>query len=402
MGRFDGKHILVGITGSIAAVKGALLVSRLVKEGAEVYPVMTPAATKFITPLTLRSLSGKVPIVGEEHPDFVRAVHIEAARWADVVVVAPATANTMAKCAVGISDNVLTDIILAFDGPVVFVPAMNSSMLGSPVTLKNIELLEDRGYTVVPTDSGSLACGERGNGRFPEQEKILDYIQRAMLDKPLLGKRVVVTAGPTRHFIDDVRFISNPSSGKMGYEMARWAWMLGGDVIFVVGRGARVSPPHFASEIHHFDTADELAGILENLGAKADMLIMTAAVGDFAPEQKVRGKIPREGKLILKLRKTKDVVARFKEMYPGVYTVAFAAESGSDLGRAAQKMQRKGVDAIVYNDVSREGIGFSADENEVVVLFESGRQVMLGRASKFDIAGKIWREVIADVSKGED
>lgn len=402
MGRFEGKRILVGITGSVAAVKGALLVSRLVKEGAEVYSAMTTSAKKFVTPLTLRSLSGKIPIIGDEHPDFVRAVHIEAARWADIIVVAPATANTMAKCAVGITDNVLTDIVLAFEGPVVFVPAMNRSMLDNALTIKNIKQLEALGYTVVPTDSGSLACGERGSGRFPEQEKILDYIQKAMLDKPLLGRRVIVSAGPTRHFIDDVRFISNPSSGKMGYEMARWAWMLGADVIFVMGRGSRVSPPHFASEVYHFDTVEELTGILEHLGQEADMLVMTAAVGDFAPDQRLSGKLPREGELILKLRKTKDVVAGFKRLYPHVYTVAFAAEASSDIERALRKMHDKGVDAIVYNDVSKEGIGFSADENEVVVLFKSGKRTHIGRSSKFDIAGKIWREVIADVSKGED
>jgi phosphopantothenoylcysteine decarboxylase/phosphopantothenate--cysteine ligase len=402
VGRFEGKRILVGITGSVAAVKGALLVSRLVKEGAEVYSAMTTSAKKFVTPLTLRSLSGKIPIIGDEHPDFVRAVHIEAARWADIIVVAPATANTMAKCAVGITDNVLTDIVLAFEGPVVFVPAMNRSMLDNALTIKNIKQLEALGYTVVPTDSGSLACGERGSGRFPEQEKILDYIQKAMLDKPLLGRRVIVSAGPTRHFIDDVRFISNPSSGKMGYEMARWAWMLGADVIFVMGRGSRVSPPHFASEVYHFDTVEELTGILEHLGQEADMLVMTAAVGDFAPDQRLSGKLPREGELILKLRKTKDVVAGFKRLYPHVYTVAFAAEASSDIERALRKMHDKGVDAIVYNDVSKEGIGFSADENEVVVLFKSGKRTHIGRSSKFDIAGKIWREVIADVSKGED
>ncbi len=398
--RWNGKHILHALTGGIAAYKGAYLTSAMHKLGAIVQTMLTPKALDFIGSRTLESLSGNYVMVNDDHPLWKRASHVEAARWGDVLVIAPLTANTLAKMVAGIADNVVLDTYLAFTGPVVLVPAMNSAMFEHPSTQRNIDVIKGyNNHIVVPPDAGYLACGDMGKGRFPEIDKILDYVEKALVkDKPLKGKKIVVTAGPTRHFIDDVRFISNPSSGKMGYEIAREAWILGADVVLLLGKGARVSSPHFASTVY-FDTAQELLEILMDNVKDADILVMAAAVGDFIPEM-VNGKLDRrEGMFTLSLFPSPDIVKTIKEQ-SGIYTVGFSAESGTGIKRAINKMHQKGIDAIVYNDVSNKKIGFESDYNEVHVIFKDGRDVHIDYGTKREISRNIWQEVIKDVLNG--
>ena len=399
--RWEGRHILHMITGGIAAYKGAYLTSAMHKLGADVQVVMTPKSLDFIGFRTFESLSGRYVMLDDNHPQWKRASHVEAARWGDVMVFAPLTANTLSKMAHGIADNIVTDTYLAFTGPVVLVPAMNSAMYEHPATQRNLNIVGDfPNHILVPPDSGYLACGEVGKGRFPEVEKIIDYVEKALVErKPLKGKKVVITAGPTRHFIDDVRFISNPSSGKMGYELAREAWILGADVVFVKGKGASVPDIHFGKTVW-FDTALDLLKILRKEVKDADILVMSAAVGDFMVQRK-EGKLDRrKGDLVLSLIPSPDVVATIKGEFPHVYVVGFSAEFGTTVDRAMKKMRDKKIDAIVYNDVSRREVGFSSDFNEVYVIFSDGSKVHIPYGTKREVSRSIWQEVIAHASNG--
>ncbi len=399
--RWEGKHILHAITGGIAAYKGAYLTSTMHKLGASVQVLMTPKAEEFIGFRTLESLSGNFVMRGDDHPEWKRASHVEAAKWGDVMVMAPLTANTLAKMVSGMADNIVLDTYLAFTGSVVLVPAMNTAMYEHPSTQRNLETAESySGHIVVPPDSGYLACGDTGKGRFPEVDKIIDYVEYAMVEsKPLKGKTVVITAGPTRHFIDDVRFISNPSSGKMGYELAREAWILGANVILLLGKSSYVDAPHFA-KVEFFDTAYDLMDLLKEHLQHADMLIMSAAVGDFIPEHH-EGKLNRrQGDMVIRLSPAPDVVKTVKAQYPDVYVVGFSAEATAGVERAVKKMNDKGIDAIVYNDVSRKEIGFGSDYNEVYVIFKDGAKRHIPYGTKRDISRSIWREVIKHVSDG--
>ena len=393
--RWQGKHILHAITGGIAAYKGAYLTSTMHKLGAEVIVLMTPKSLEFVGFRTFESLSGHEVMLNDNHPVWKRASHVEAAHWGDVMVFAPLTANTLAKMVSGIADNVVLDTYLAYTGNVVLVPAMNSGMYEHPSTQNNIRTIQMYpGHILVPPDTGYLACGDVGKGRFPEIDKIVDYIEYAFVsEKPLAGKKVVITAGPTRHFIDDVRFISNPSSGKMGYELAREAWIQGAEVVLLLGKGSRIGVPHFAETIM-FDSAVELKDILMDKLSDAHILMMSAAVGDFIPERHAGKLDRRKGDMAITLKPAPDVVASVKSVYKDVFTVAFSAEAGAPVERAVSKMEAKGVDAIVYNDVSNKKIGFGSDYNEVYVIFRDGKRVHIPYGSKRDISRSIWQEVI--------
>jgi len=399
--RWKDKRIIHGITGGIAVYKGAYLTSAMSKLGAQVQVIMTPNSLEFVGFRTFESLSGNYVMYNNDHPSWKRASHVEAAKWADVMVIAPLTANTLAKMVNGIADNILLDTYLAFDKPVLVVPAMNSVMYDHPSTQRNLEILSKYpNHIIIPPDQGYLACGDIGKGRFPDIEKIIDYVEFTFVkDKPLKDKTVIVTAGPTRHFIDDVRFISNPSSGKMGYELAREAWILGASVILLLGKGSRVPAPHFA-QVEYFDTALQLLESLEKYAYGVDILIMAAAVGDFIPEYR-EGKLNRrEGSISISLLPSPDVVRTIKKKYPNLYVVGFAAETSTDLDRVFKKMREKGIDAIVYNDVSRKDIGFGSDYNEVYIIFNDGTRKKLGYMTKRDISRGVWQEVNKYVSNG--
>jgi phosphopantothenoylcysteine decarboxylase/phosphopantothenate--cysteine ligase len=408
-GPLGGRRVVLGITGGIAAYKGAELCRLLVKAGATVRVVMTDAATRFIAPLTLQALSG-APVATDLFDPAAEASeigHIKLADEAELLIVAPATADAIARLSAGMANDLLTAVVLATRAPVLLAPAMNVNMWENPLTQANLaRLLGPAGggrISTVGPDRGELACGWVGAGRLIEPAEILAAAVRLLLQTPpsstpevrreLGGRRVVVTAGPTREPVDDVRFIGNRSTGKMGAALAAAAVARGASVTLIAGPG---TPAVAGARRVDFETAAELEAALTAEAADADVVVMAAAVADFRPATRSRGKLSRRnGEVALTLAPVPDLLAGLararRDGRP--YLVGFAAETGGGaelVGRAAAKLGEKGCDAIVANDVSAPGIGFDADDNAVTVLFPDGGWQRFDRASKREIADRLW------------
>ena len=383
------RTVLVGVSGGIAIYKAVELVRALAREGFAPLVVETEAARRFVMPLTFAAVA-QAPVLDDDSAWRASGgwfEHIEAARRARVMAVAPATANTLAKLAAGIADNLLTAIYLAFRGPVIVAPSMNWAMYEHPATQANLEVLSARGVEVLAPQSGELACGEEGTGRMVEPEAILAAVRRAIAREaagPLAGRRVVVTAGGTRERIDAVRFIGNRSSGKMGRAVADEAYLRGADVVLVSTQPQAAAP----YEVVAVESADEMAAAVAAATATADVLVMAAAVADFKPRAPEAGKIERGAResLTLTLERTVDILAAAAR--PGLLRVGFAAEAGPQLARARAKRTAKGLDLLVFNDILAAGVGIGADENEITILGPNG-EVHVPRTSKQECAAAI-------------
>jgi len=367
---FRRKNILLGVTGSIAAFKACALASTLSKYEAHVRTVLTPSALNFVGSASFVSLTNDAAYTDQDYwSSNIRSLHIELGRWADVLVVAPATANTLAKIANGLADNLLTSTILGSDKPLVLVPAMNVRMYENKITQENLKTLKNLGYIVVEPEVGHLADGEVGKGRFPEIDTILFHVAKTIVPQDLTGKNIVVTAGPTREYIDDVRFISNPSSGKMGYALAQALALRGAEVTLLSGPVTLDAPE--GVRLVRFESVDELISLMDMFLPEADAVVMAAAVGDFTTEKK-QGKLRRQGELTLTLRATPDVIGDFAEKYTKPVYVAFAAGGADVIKDAEEKLQRKHVDAIFANRIDTSQTGFAVDTNSGWLISNRG------------------------------
>lgn len=393
MSAIRGKNIVLGVTGGIAAYKACELVRALVKEGASVEVVMTQNAMEFVTPLTLQTLSGNKVATRPFDPVWESEIgHISLADRADLVVIAPATASFVGKMATGIADSLLATLVLATLAPVIVCPAMNVNMYNNVAVQENIRKLRDRGVSIVEPSEGFLACGWEGRGRLPETEDIMSEIEFALTPKDMASERVLVTAGATREHIDPVRFISNPSSGKMGYALAEEARMRGADVVLVSGKSP-LPPPRGVTLVSVESADDMYTAVMKHLDWST-LVIKAAAVGDYAPESKSAGKIKKTGdELTLKLKRTRDILKEIGEKKKQQIVVGFAAETEDLMSNAAIKLREKNADMIVANNVGAPGAGFEADTNEVHLLFASGAMEELPLAPKKEIAKIIFDRI---------
>jgi phosphopantothenoylcysteine decarboxylase/phosphopantothenate--cysteine ligase len=392
-----GLRIAVLVSGGIAAYKAADLVSQLVQAGCRVRVGMTAAATRFVGPTTLHGISGQPVLSDLWSPAGAPEPHVELGDWAQVVLVAPATANTVARLARGEAPDLVSATVLAARGPVVVAPAMNDAMWAKPVVQENVAALRARGLLVVDPESGHLASGHKGAGRLPAPAAIFAALESAVRGRyDLAGRRVVVSAGGTREPIDPVRFISNYSSGKMGFALAAAAAERGATVSLV---STAQHPAHLGVRVRPVETASEMLAALSDELSSADLLVMAAAVADFRPAQAQGTKIRREERasLTLELEKNVDILKELAGQ-PGseaVYRVGFAAEDADLEQKAVEKLQRKGLNAIVANDISRSDIGFGSEHNAGVMLFRDGTRVTLDRTSKREMADRILDEIVA-------
>jgi phosphopantothenoylcysteine decarboxylase/phosphopantothenate--cysteine ligase len=434
MSGLAGKTVVLGVTGGIAAYKAAELCRLLIKAGAIVRVVMTEAATRFIAPLTLQTLAG-APVARDllDADEEARIGHIRLGDGADLILVAPATANVVARIAAGLADDLLTAVILASRAPVLLAPAMNVNMWRNPITQQNLTRLIGLGrFRTVGPDSGELACGWVGEGRLIEPLEIMAAAERVLAPQDLAGRRVVVTAGPTFEPIDDVRYIGNRSSGKMGFAIAESAARRGAAVTLIAGPVALPTPPGNGITRMDVETTAEMQKALSAVVASADVLVMAAAIADFRAATRVAGKLSRRtgeparvaklaklgshakpGKLAklpslatpdddvilpgeLNLVANPDLLAEISASRQGTrpLLVGFAAEIAADaddlMRRAKQKLADKGCDVIVANDVGVPGLGFGSDDNAVILVFADGRTESLSRAPKIEIADAIW------------
>ena len=385
---FTDKKILLGICGGIAAYKSAFLVRELTRLGADVRVVMTAGAQQFISPLTLQALSGNDVRVDLFDAEDERAMgHIELARWADVLVIAPATANSIAKFAQGLADDLLSTIYLVANTPVIVCPGMNQSMWHHPATQKNCDLLRERQVMIVGPEEGSQACGEFGLGRLSEVDAIINAMRLQFVNQLLVGQKVVITAGPTRESLDPVRFISNYSSGKMGYALAVAAQIAGAEVTLISGPTA-LAVPH-GVEFCQVTSSNEMHEQVMAKLIQGAIFIGCAAVADYAPESVASKKIKKQDKssLSLALVKNKDILEDVAASGKASFVLGFAAETDDVITNAQKKLQSKKLDMIVANRVG-DGQGFDGDLNEVTVLSKAG-QTVLPLANKVHLAGQI-------------
>ncbi len=384
----------LGITGCIAAYKSVELIRLFQKRGDEVFPIITQNGLNFITELTLSSISGNKTTTemfsGVENWDVK---HISLARKIDVLLVAPATANIIAKFANGIADDFLSTLYLSFEGKVVIAPAMNKSMWSHPATKRNVEILKERGNIIVNPESGYLACKEEGEGRLADLEKILNYTYHALREKDFKGKRAIITAGATREFIDPIRFITNRSSGKMGISLAREFWLRGGEVILI--KGKNTPDVKFDIEVIECESAEDMfKKTVENF-SRCDICIMAAAVSDYTPLRRESEKIKKNSETLnLKLKRTTDILKELSKIKKkNQILIGFAAETENLKTNAQKKLKSKNLDFIVLNDVKRKDIGFESDENEISILFKDGREKFFKKSKKEIIAKYIVDEI---------
>jgi len=389
-----GKVVVLGITGSIAAHRAADLASKLVQAGASVDVVMTPAATEFVTPLTFRSLTQGSVIVDMFEGGLE---HIELSRRADVVVVAPATATTMARLAHGLAEDMVSVTVLATKAPVLVCPAMDSQMFENAATQANLETLRERGMTIVGPEMGRLASGRMGLGRLADVETILGAIRYALgRGGDLAGRKVVVTAGGTREPIDPVRYVSNYSSGKMGYAIAEAARDRGAEVVLVSAPTALAMP--YGVKLEPVQRAVEMRDAVVQECRDAQALVMAAAVADYQPVATAEQKMKRRAKTLrLELTRTPDILA---EAGKGFIRVGFAAESENLVANARRKLESKGLDLIVANDISGPETAFDADTNRVVILDQAGGEERLPVMTKYEVAQRILDRVVELLAKG--
>jgi phosphopantothenoylcysteine decarboxylase / phosphopantothenate---cysteine ligase len=389
-----GRKVLVGISGGIAAYKTAEVVSRLRKMHAEVYVVMTKSATEFITPLTLRSLSANPVYVDLfEEPKLWNVEHIALAEQADVVVVAPATANILAKMTTGLADDFLATVLLATRAPIFVAPAMNHAMYHHPATQKNLELLQERGVRLIGPDSGFQACGSEGDGRMSQPEEIVETLVRFFVGKKrLVGKKALVTAGGTQEPLDPVRFLGNRSSGKMGYAVAQALHEAGAETI-LVSAPSDLPPPQGVTRIS-VQTAMEMRDEVLSRFSEIDIVIKAAAVADYRPAVQAEQKIKKDGAArTIELVPNPDILAELGQKKTSQILVGFAAETENLLKNAQEKMLRKNVNLLVANDVTKQGAGFGSPTNIVSFLFPDGRKIDFPQMSKLEVARHLVTEV---------
>ncbi len=372
----QGKTIVLGITGGIAAYKMPNVAHALAKRGADVHVLMTKNATEFIAPLVFETLTNRRCIVDTFDRNFQYDVaHVSLANAADLMLIAPATANIIAKLAHGLADDMLTTVTLAATCPKLVAPAMNTHMLENPITQDNIRTLAHYGFTVIPSGSGLLACGDVGSGRLPDEDVLLDYVDRALLGpKDLAGRKIVVTAGATREPLDPVRYLTNHSTGKMGYAVARACMLRGADVTLLTAPTA-LRPVPFVKTVPFTTAADLFAAVKENIEG-ADALVMAAAVADYRPAAVADNKIKKkDGDLSLPLARTDDILGWLGEHKPaGLFVCGFSMETENLLENSAAKLKKKNLDLIVANNLKTPGAGFGTDTNVVTMISPAGAE----------------------------
>ena len=391
----EGKTVLLGVTGSIAAYKIAYLASALKKRRADVHVLMTKNATNFINPITFETLTGNKCLVDTFDRNFQFQVeHVSIAKKADVVMIAPASANVIGKLAHGIADDMLTTTIMACKCKKFISPAMNTNMFENPVVQDNLKILEHYGYEVIAPASGYLACGDTGAGKMPEPETLLAYIEReAACEKDLKGKKILVTAGPTQESIDPVRYITNHSSGKMGYAIAKAAMLRGADVTLVSGRTA-IEPPMFVKVVPVV-TAKDMYEAVTSVSDEQDIIIKAAAVADYRPAKVSDEKVKKsDGQMSIELERTDDILKFLGEhKRDGQFLCGFSMETQNVIGNSRAKLTKKNLDMVAANNVKVEGAGFQGDTN-VLTLITQDEEVSLPLMSKEDAALKILDKIV--------
>ncbi|WP_099363057.1 bifunctional phosphopantothenoylcysteine decarboxylase/phosphopantothenate--cysteine ligase CoaBC [Fredinandcohnia onubensis] len=388
------KKILLCVSGGIAVYKAAALTSKLTQAGAQVKVIMSESAMKFVTPLTFQALSRNdvyFDTFDEKNPAVI--AHIDLADWADLVVVAPATANIIGKLANGIADNMITTTLLANTVPVWIAPAMNVHMYDHPAVKRNIEILARDGYQFIEPSEGYLACGYVGKGRLEEPEKIVELITAHFSEKPLLhGKKVLITAGPTREKLDPVRFFTNRSTGKMGYALAEAAGKAGAEVTLISGPTNLLVPPNV--RMIPVESAEEMFTQVMSHYQQSDIVIKSAAVADYRPKQVYDGKMKKKtGDLVLELERTTDILKTLGEKKDHQLLIGFAAETDHIDEYAKRKLTSKNLDMIVANNVTTQGAGFGTDTNLVTLYKKDGTQKDLPMMTKLEVAKAILQEV---------
>lgn len=393
----DGKHIVLGITGGIAAYKSAMLARLFIKRGAEVQVVITPSGKEFITPVTLSALTGK-PVIC----DFFTAntgqwnSHVDIGLWADAMVIAPATACTIGKMANGVADNMLVTTYLSAKAPVFIAPAMDLDMMAHPSTIRNLELLRSYGNHIIEPTSGELASHLTGKGRMEEPERIVEILDEFFsIGESLKGKKVMITAGPTYERIDPVRFIGNFSSGKMGYALADAAARMGADVTVVSGP-VQVNASEKNVKVIYVESACQMRDACISLFPETDVTVMCAAVADYAPAEPQEHKIKRETSEIptIRLVKNPDIAATLGKMkHPGQILVGFALETDNEHANALAKLYRKNLDMIVLNSLRDAQSGFGTDTNKVTLIKSNGSEIQIPLKQKTEVAVDIFKEI---------
>ena len=398
----EGKTVLLGVTGSIAAYKIAYLASALMKRHADVHVLMTKNATNFINPITFETLTGNKCLVDTFDRNFQFQVeHVSIAKKADVVMIAPASANVIGKLAHGIADDMLTTTIMACKCKKFISPAMNTNMFENPIVQDNLKILEHYGYEVIAPASGYLACGDTGAGKMPEPETLLAYIEReTACEKDLKGKKILVTAGPTQESIDPVRYITNHSSGKMGYAIAKAAMLRGADVTLVSGRTA-IEPPMFVNLVPVV-TAKDMYEAVTSVSDEQDIIIKAAAVADYRPAKVSDEKVKKsDGQMSIELERTDDILKYLGEhKREGQFLCGFSMETQNVIGNSRAKLTKKNLDMVAANNVKVEGAGFQGDTN-VLTLITQDEEVSLPLMSKEDAALKILDKILLLTSDKE-
>lgn len=390
----EGKHIVLGVTGSIAAFKAASLASMLKKRGADVTVIMTQNATNFINPITFESLTGNKCLIDTFDRNFQYSVeHVSLAKQTDVVMVAPASANVIAKAAHGIADDMLTTTLLACQCPKIIAPAMNTRMYQNPIVQDNMKLLQEYGMEVITPATGYLACGDIGEGKMPEPELLLEYMIKALTPKDMQGLKVLVTAGPTMEKIDPVRFISNHSTGKMGYAIARAAMLRGADVTLVTGKTG-LMPPVNINTVNILSAAD-MAKAVKSRADGQNIIIKAAAVADYRPKHTADEKIKKkDDDMSIELERTEDILgflgAHKKE---GQFLCGFSMETENMEENSRRKLQKKNLDLIVANNLKEAGAGFGTDTN-VVTLISKEASIQLPIMSKEEVAERLLSHIL--------
>ncbi|QGH34486.1 bifunctional phosphopantothenoylcysteine decarboxylase/phosphopantothenate--cysteine ligase CoaBC [Gracilibacillus salitolerans] len=386
----NGKKVLLGVSGGIAVYKAVALTSKLTQAGADVRVIMTEHATEFVTPLTFQAIS-RNPVYTDtfDEKDPAKIAHIDLADWADLVLLAPATANIIGKIANGMADDMLTTTLLATQAPVYVAPAMNVHMYQHPAVIQNLHTLENWGYRFIEPGDGYLACGYIGKGRLEEPEHIVELLEvDTNRTNKWKGKKVLITAGPTREALDPVRYFTNYSSGKMGYALAQAAMENGAEVVLISGPTA-LNPPINVTTID-VTSADEMFEHVKRHHVNMDIIIKTAAVADYRPSSRNNHKIKKqEGPLTLEMERTMDILHYLGQHKKKQFLVGFAAETQDIKEYGRKKLEKKNLDAIVLNDVSRKEIGFDSDQNEVLFMTRHGEEQEIEQTSKRNIAKQI-------------
>jgi len=392
------KEILLGVSGGIAAYKGCELIRLLLKAGAEVQVVMTANASRFVNPLTFETLSGRPVYSAMFEKSASPLIHIDLADRAELLVIAPATANIIGKIANGIADDLLSTLFLASKAKTLVCPAMNVNMYEHPAVQENLAKLRKNGVMVLEPEAGELACGWEGKGRLPEPDIILEACEHAVVAKDFAGKKILITAGPTREALDPVRFISNRSSGKMGYALARAARAKGAEVILISGPSA-LRPPMKVNLVK-VESAAQMKKAVEKYFGDSDIIIGAAAVGDFKPRIAAQNKIKKhKADLLIELEKNPDIISELgKKKQKGQVLVGFAAETEDLIKNAKRKLDEKNLDLIVANDVSKKGAGFDVDTNIATILPRKGRAEYLPQMSKLELSYRIMDTIFKLIS----